>query len=107
MDVFKQSASTVLLGTVYVGLFLLGLVKIFVYGEASVPEKSRSMQRFWVHRKQADTEMRWESGGGGQQKAEAVARHLRLAVEALGRPGKEVNRVGAIALFRVRKCSPL
>ncbi len=91
MDLFKLSASTFLLSGIYVGLFVLGMIKIFVYGEASVPEKSRSMQQFWVHRKQADTEMKEE---GGLRKVDAVNRHLRLAVEALGRPGKSTTQLG-------------
>ena len=85
MDLLRVSASTALLGGIYAGIFLLGMLKIFVYGEASVPENSRSMQLFWKHRKQADTEVK---GEGALQRMGTVTKHLRLAVEALGRPGK-------------------
>ena len=78
-DLFKLSASTLLLSAIYSGLFLLGMIKIFIYGEAKVPEKSNSMKTFWVHRKQADKER-------ANNEHSAYTRHLRLAVEALGRP---------------------
>ena len=78
-DLFKLSASTLLLSAIYSGLFLLGMIKIFIYGEAKVPEKSNSMKTFWVHRKQADKER-------ANNEHAAYTRHLRLAVEALGRP---------------------
>ena len=79
LDLFRLSASTLLLTAIYSGLFLLGMIKIFIYGEAKVPEKSNSMKTFWVHRKQADKER-------ANNEHSAYTRHLRLAVEALGRP---------------------
>ena len=82
LDLFKLSASTLLLSGIYLGLFLLGMVKIFIYGESSVPDHSSNMKTFWVHRKQADKLMREE-----QTKGEMLTKHLRLAVEALGKPG--------------------
>ena len=78
-DLFKLSASTLLLSAIYSGLFLLGMIKIFIYGEAKVAEKSDSMKTFWIHRKQADKER-------ANNEHSAYTRHLRLAVEALGRP---------------------
>lgn len=57
------------------------MIKIFIYGESSIPEQSTSMQAYWVHRKQADTEM-----SNGVTKHEEVTKHLKMAVEALGRP---------------------
>ncbi len=45
------------------------------------------MKSFWKHRKQADIEMK-----EGVEKHQEVARHLRLAVEALGRPGEGVPK---------------
>lgn len=80
-DLFELSASTFLLSAIYIGLFLLGMIKIFIYGEATVPEKSVSMQKYWIHRKQADKEAKVGKSGH-----EAYTKHLRLAVEALGRP---------------------
>lgn len=34
------------------------LVKMFVYGDPILPEKSKEMQKYWSHRKQADALMR-------------------------------------------------
>lgn len=81
LDLFKLSASTLFLIFIYVAIFLLGMIKIFVYGEANVPEKSASMQRFWQHRKQADNEMKL-----GHERNQHVRSHLLLAAEALSRP---------------------
>ena len=81
LDLFKLSASTLLLSAIYIGLFLLGMIKIFIYGEANIPESSASMKSFWVHRKQADMEMKL-----GKKRHEKIRRHLALASEALGRP---------------------
>lgn len=81
MDLFKLSASTLILSGIYIGLFLLGMIKIFIYGEARVPESSASMKQFWLHRKQADIEMK--EGSENQAK---IRKHLTLALDTLGRP---------------------
>eukprot|EP00094_Tigriopus_californicus_P003483 TCALIF_03351-PA protein Name:"Similar to Srebf1 Sterol regulatory element-binding protein 1 (Mus musculus)" AED:0.12 eAED:0.12 QI:0/0.8/0.66/1/1/1/6/119/998 len=80
-QLFQLSASTLLLTTIYVGLFLLGMIRIFIYGEAYVPDNSSSKNKYWVHRKQTDIALT-----GGRAKKDEINRHLRLAVEALGRP---------------------
>lgn len=80
-DLFKLSASKLLLSSLYLLIFLLGMVKIFIYGETSVDENSTSMKKFWIHRRQTDKEMKY-----GKEKHEAVQKHLTLALEALGRP---------------------
>nr|AUZ82871.1 sterol regulatory element-binding protein 1 [Tigriopus kingsejongensis] len=80
-QLFQLSASTLILTSIYSGLFLLGMIKIFIYGEAYVPDNSSSKNKFWVHRKQTDMAM-----AGGVRKKQEVNRHLRLAVETLGRP---------------------
>lgn len=80
-QLFQLSASTLLVTTIYVGLFLLGMIKIFIYGEAYVPDNSSSKNKYWVHRKQTDAALT-----GGRSKKDEINRHLKLAVEALGRP---------------------
>ena len=77
-SVLKFTASTFVLTLVHILLFTLVMVKIFVYGEAHIDRKSKEMRDFWVHRKQADEEMRRKGG--------APTKHLGLAVDALGRP---------------------
>lgn len=84
LEIFKLSASTLLLWTIYAMIFLAGMAKIFIYGEASIPEKSDSMNRFWVHRKQADSLMKEDKEKA--KKAGEVVKELKMAVEALGRP---------------------
>jgi len=84
-DIFRMSASTLSVLAIYAGLFVLGMLRVFVYGEASVPEKSRSMAAFWAHRKQADAALAYG-------RAKEVNKHLRLALDALGRPGEMRGR---------------
>jgi len=91
-SVLKTTASTTVLTAINLFLFLLAMIKIFVYGEANIDRKSKEMRDFWVHRKQVDEEMKKDKraasggGGGGQSAAEEVSKHLALAVDALGRP---------------------
>lgn len=80
-SVFQTSASTLFLTAIHLFLFLLVLVKIFIYGEANISAQSRAMQSYWVHRRQVDIEFKEGSG-----KRDVVNKHLSLAVEALGRP---------------------
>jgi hypothetical protein len=49
---FQDSGSTVLLGLIHLVLFILVMVKIFVYGEANVSPNSQAMRKFWTYRKQ-------------------------------------------------------
>ena len=82
---FEMSASTLIISTSYLVVFLLTMVAIFVYGEAQVPEHSTSMQSFWVHRKQADNEIK-EQANLTRERAQELRHHLSLALHSLGRP---------------------
>ena len=72
-------------------LFLIVMVKIFVYGEVRVDVKSKAMQRFWIHRRQADLEMK--SGGN----VEEIKKHLHFAAASLGRPVPVKSRLELFA----------
>mgnify|MGYP003311393464 CR=1 FL=1 len=49
------------------------------------------MQKFWIHRRQADIEM---NAGG---KVEDIRKHLNLAVTALGRPVPSNSKLEILA----------
>lgn len=44
----------------FLNIFIMAfcLVKMFVYGDPILPEKSKEMQKYWNHRNQADTLLR-------------------------------------------------
>ena len=83
-SVLRFTASTAVLTGIHILLFMLVMVKIFVYGEAHIDRKSKEMRDFWAHRKQADEEI--GKGTSVLVDREKVVKHLGLAVDALGRP---------------------
>jgi len=85
-SVLRLTASTLVLTGLHILLFTLVMVKIFVYGEAHIDRKSKEMRDFWVHRKQADEEIRKGSSASSGGDHEKVSNHLGLALDALGRP---------------------
>ena len=85
-SVLRLTASTLVLTGLHILLFTLVMVKIFVYGEAHIDRKSKEMRDFWVHRKQADEEIRKGSTASTGGDHEKVSNHLGLALDALGRP---------------------
>ena len=82
-SILRTTASTTVLTLIHLCIFLLVMIKIFVYGEANIDQKSKEMHDFWVHRKQVDEELK---KGGGMKGHVKVTKHLTLAVDALGRP---------------------
>lgn len=46
--------STVFLWVVNLSILVFCFVKMFVYGDPIIPQKSKEAQKFWLHRHQAD-----------------------------------------------------
>eukprot|EP00096_Caligus_rogercresseyi_P009576 TRINITY_DN3275_c0_g1_i1.p1 TRINITY_DN3275_c0_g1~~TRINITY_DN3275_c0_g1_i1.p1 ORF type:complete len:646 (-),score=161.63 TRINITY_DN3275_c0_g1_i1:120-2057(-) len=76
------SSSQLLCLALHFMLFILCMIKIYVYGEADIPEDSSNMRNYWHHRKQADHYMYRI----GISKEPEIRIHLLSALDFLGRP---------------------
>ncbi|CAB4057287.1 SREBP1 [Lepeophtheirus salmonis] len=81
-DKISLSSSQCIGLSIHFLLFILCMIKIYVYGEADIPQDSSNMRNYWHHRKQADHYM-YKTGIA---KEPEIRIHLISALDFLGRP---------------------